>query len=80
MLSFRKANVYWWRKPLVLAGNRVLTAELEVLASELGEGEQGVWLNSRGRSNGSLRKRRSRKVVPISSFGVPFRRASDSWK
>ncbi len=54
MLSFRKANVYWWRKPLVLTGNRALTAELAVLASELGEGEQGVWLNSRGRTSGAI--------------------------
>lgn len=46
--------MYWWRKPLVQAGNRVLTAELAVLASEVGEGEQGVWLNSRGRTSGVI--------------------------
>ena len=54
MLRFRKANVSWWRKPLVLFGERVLTAELAVLASELGESEQGVWLNSRGRTSGVI--------------------------
>lgn len=47
-----KANASWWRKPLVRFGQKVLTAELAVLASELVEEEQGVWLNSRSRTSG----------------------------
>lgn len=54
MLRLRKANVSWWQKPLVRLGQKVLTAELVVLASELVEGEQGVWLNSRSRTSGVI--------------------------
>lgn len=52
MLRFAPANTHWWQKPLVLVDGRALTAELAVLGLQLRPGEQGVWLNSRGRTSG----------------------------
>jgi hypothetical protein len=52
MLRLIKANASWWRKPLVRLGQKILTAELAVLACELVEEEQAVLLNSRSRTSG----------------------------
>ena len=52
LLTFDRANAYWWRKPLVRLGNQATTAELAVLASELRPNERGVWLNSRPKASG----------------------------
>jgi hypothetical protein len=52
MLQFTPAGEKWWQKPLVTYGGRVLPAELAVLRGELGPGEEGVWLNSRGTKTG----------------------------
>jgi len=48
MLRLVKANVTWWRKPLVLVDGRCLPAELAVLSQTLRDGEDGAWINSRG--------------------------------
>ena len=52
MHRFAKSGQYWWQKPLVLVASRAMPAELAILAEELQPGEQGVWLNSRGRTSG----------------------------
>ena len=52
MLRFDPADMTWWQKPLVQWDGRLLPAELVVLQTELGEGEQGVWINSRGTKTG----------------------------
>ena len=52
MLRFRRAESYWWRKPLVRVRRRALPAELAVLALELRRHEQGSWLNVRPKASG----------------------------
>jgi hypothetical protein len=48
MLQFESAGQKWWNKPLVSFRERPVPAELAVLTIELGAGESGVWMNSRG--------------------------------
>lgn len=48
----KSAGSKWWQKPLVLHQGRQLPAELIILQDELGAGEHGVWLNSRGLKSG----------------------------
>ena len=52
MYIFHKAHEKWWQKPLIRTDDRALPAELVVLNLELGEGEDGVWINSRGTKSG----------------------------
>jgi hypothetical protein len=52
MHRFQRAGTAWWQKPLVIVGKRASTAELAVLAIEVGADERGAWLNSRGRTSG----------------------------
>ena len=54
MLRFEQAPERWWNKPLISLSGRILTAELAVLESELGPGESGAWMNSRGTSTGAV--------------------------
>ncbi len=51
-LRFKSADSKWWQKPLALHQGRQLPAELIILQSELGAGEHGAWLNSRGLKSG----------------------------
>lgn len=68
MLRFRSDGLKWWQKPLVSIDGRSLTAELAVLAHELCPGEQGVWLNSRGKTSGVA------ELVPTTGVaGASFR-------
>lgn len=53
-LEFPRAGEHWWRKPLVMHDGKATTAELAILHRELGPGEQGVWLNSRGTATGAV--------------------------
>jgi len=52
MLRFQSSSRKWWNKPLVDLGGRLLPAELAILEAELGPGEQGAWINSRGVKSG----------------------------
>jgi VRR-NUC domain-containing protein len=52
MHIFRNAHKKWWQKPLIETGRGVLPAELAILKLELGEAEDGVWINSRGTKTG----------------------------
>lgn len=52
MLRFQRWPGKWWNKPLVDLGDRILPAELAVLAAEVGPCEQGAWINSRGTKTG----------------------------
>ena len=54
MLRFERAPERWWNKPLVSISGRILTAELAVLEAELGPGESGAWMNSRGTTTGAV--------------------------
>jgi hypothetical protein len=51
-LRFKSAGSKWWQKPLALYQGKQLPAELIILQGELGAGEHGVWLNSRGLKSG----------------------------
>jgi hypothetical protein len=51
-LQFRDSGKRWWQKPLVVVQGTVVPAELAVLRSELDQGEEGLWLNSRGLTTG----------------------------
>lgn len=51
-LRFKSAGSKWWQKPLALHQGRQLPAELIILQGELGAGEHGAWLNSRGLKSG----------------------------
>lgn len=48
ILRFESAKQKWWNKPLIIFKGRVLPAELAILSLELGPGESGAWMNSRG--------------------------------
>lgn len=52
MLRFARASRFWWSKPLVLLRGKAVSAELVVLAREVSQSEEGVWLNSRSRASG----------------------------
>src|SRR5271167_3196603 len=52
MLRFESAGHKWWNKPLVSFRDRPVPAELAVLSIELGAGESGAWMNSRGTDSG----------------------------
>ncbi|MDA0837675.1 MAG: VRR-NUC domain-containing protein [Planctomycetota bacterium] len=52
MHRFQPANQEWWNKPLVLVDGRRLPAELAILNLEFGDGEGGVWMNSRKPESG----------------------------
>jgi hypothetical protein len=52
MLQFDRSAHRWWQKPLVHVDGRDLPAELVVLEAQLGAGESGAWLNSRGVTSG----------------------------
>jgi hypothetical protein len=54
MLRFERATERWWNKPLVSLSGRILPAELAVLEAELGPGESGAWMNSRGTTTGAV--------------------------
>ncbi len=54
MLRFERSTQRWWNKPLVSLSGRVLPAELAVLEAELGPGESGAWMNSRGTKTGAV--------------------------
>jgi hypothetical protein len=53
MHQFIKSKERWWQKPLVLVGSNHVPAELAVLQAELGPGDAGAWLNSRGVTSGT---------------------------
>jgi hypothetical protein len=52
MLRFTRSDQRWWNKPLVNEAGEELPAELIILRSLLRLGEQGAWMNSRGRKSG----------------------------
>ena len=52
MLRFARSSQRWWNKPLVNEGGEELPAELVILRSVLRPGEEGAWMNSRGRKTG----------------------------
>lgn len=52
MRRFRRADVTWWRKPLVRCDGRPTTAELAILHDMAGVSGRGVWMNSRGIKTG----------------------------
>jgi hypothetical protein len=52
MLKFSRSSHRWWNKPLVEHDGEQLPAELVVLRSSLRPGEEGAWMNSRGRRSG----------------------------
>lgn len=52
MLRFNRSDRRWWNKPLVAHAGRDLPAELVILELSMGPGEEGAWMNSRGRSSG----------------------------
>ena len=66
-MIFRKSDERWWQKPLVLIDGRSLPAELVVLRRQVQEGEEGVWLNSRGTKTGvaDLRRDASGNFVTV---------------
>lgn len=77
MYIFKPSNEKWWQKPLVETATGNLPAELVILQLELGEGEEGAWLNSRSRGsgvsaissdNGNIRTIRIDLPEPVSSF------------
>ena len=52
MYKFQNSHERWWQKPLVRTTSGPLPAELAVLRLELKDGEDGVWINSRGTKTG----------------------------
>mgnify|MGYP001217538775 CR=1 FL=1 len=54
MLQFNRSDERWWQKPLGELSGKLLPAELLVLHAELGIGEHGAWLNSRGIKSGVI--------------------------
>jgi len=52
MLRFERSDQRWWNKPLVTHAGQELPAELVILHSLMSPGEEGAWMNSRGRSSG----------------------------
>ena len=52
MLRFIRSDQRWWNKPLVNEAGEELPAELIILRSLLRPGEEGAWMNSRGRKSG----------------------------
>ena len=54
MLQLYRSNERWWQKPLGELSGKILPVELLVLRVELGESEDGVWLNSRGAKSGVI--------------------------
>ena len=85
MHVFGKAEEKWWQKPLVLMNDAVLPAELAVLQLEKGDGEDGVWINSRGTTSGvtglervSGKLRTVRKDLPdaVSTFLIEAYRST----
>ncbi len=52
MLQFSRSAQRWWNKPLVEHAGEHLPAELVILRSLLSAGEEGAWMNSRGRVSG----------------------------
>ena len=49
---FKKSNDVWWNKPLVMTDKGNLPAELVILVLEIGQNEDGVWINSRSLISG----------------------------
>jgi hypothetical protein len=54
MLKLSRSPNRWWNKPLVEHGDEHLPAELVILRRSLRAGEEGAWMNSRGRSSGVI--------------------------
>lgn len=52
MLRLPPSDQRWWNKPLVNEAGEGLPAELIILRSLLRPGEEGAWMNSRGRKSG----------------------------
>jgi hypothetical protein len=52
MLRFSRSTNRWWNKPLVEYASEHLPAELVILRTSLRAGEEGAWMNSRGRVSG----------------------------
>jgi hypothetical protein len=59
MFRFARSAQRWWNKPLVDHAGDHLPAELVILPSLLKPGEEGAWMNSRGRLSGVVALQRS---------------------
>ena len=52
MIRLTRSGQTWWQKPLAQVAGCPIPAELAILELSLQPGEQGAWLNSRGKRSG----------------------------